>query len=417
MQTQPTCPYCNALVPPEALGSSRIRCSRCGESFANSWGEGIKSGPPENGTDRWNEGIQSGAPITESQPRRTNRSIAILVIAVMLLVAAGALGFAIHTLNQRQSRHPKTAVELRAARPHVPADLPALGYLPVDCQIIAGVHLAEMQKDIAGSKLLEPQLPGILNVGLGMLEKRTGFKIGDIDHAVFGVAMDGIIPQLTAVVRTRRSYTLEEVARAVQSKPLRHHNLPLFRIKLEPVGGGYLWCADEFTLVLVLRPDAAKIEDMDRIPARPRKGSEGLPEPIPDVLEARLKNSAVWLAGHIPDPKPIQALAGFTRLPKADVSLVAKIQTFSLGVVLQEDVTLLGDLECRDPVSAHAVEKYLLKLDFPGSKSHKVFGPPAKAKGPEAHWVSLQVRADPEGMRQMLAAGALWMPGLKRTSK
>jgi hypothetical protein len=431
METQPTCPYCNALVPAETLQYTRIRCCRCGESFANSW-TGIQTGPPHVADNRWSEGIQSGPPhVAELRgsagaqeralpPRSAlsrSRALALGIVGVMGLVALGALAFALNTWGLRESRHPKTSVELQAARPHMPADLPALGYLPVDCQIVAGVHAAELRKDPVGAQLLEPPLPGLLGVGLHAVEKRTGFKLDDIDHAVFGVTMDGIIPQLTAVVRIRRSYTLEEVARAVQSKPLRHHNLPLFRIKLEPVGGGYLWCADEFTLVMVLRPDAAKIEDMDKIPAKPRKASDGLSGPLREMLESRLKNGVLWLAGHIQDPEPIQTLAGLTRLSKTDAALLAKIQTFALGIQLQEDLTLLGALECRDHSAAIALEKYLAKLDFPGAKSRKVIGPPPNADGPEARWVNLQVRCDPAGMRKMLEAGTLSLPRSTRQPK
>ena len=419
METQPTCPYCNALVPAETLQYTRIRCSRCGETFANSW-TGIQSGPPHTTGNRWSEAIQSGPPkaaASTDSPRRSNRLVGIVIIGVMGLVALGALAFALNTWGLRESRHPRTPVELQAARPHMPADLPALGYLPVDCQIVAGVHVAELRKDPVGVQLLEPPLPGLLGVGLHALEKRTGFKLDDIDHAVFGITMDGIIPQLTAVVRIRRSYTLEEVARAVQAKPLRHHNLPLFRIKLEPVGGGYLWCADEFTLVMVLRPDAAKIEDMDKIPAKPRKASDGLSEPLREMLESRLKNGVIWLTGHIQDPEPIQTLAGLTRLSKTDAALLVKIQTFALGIQLQDDLTLLGALECRDHDAAVALEKHLAKLDFPGARSHKVIGPPPNADGPEARWVNLQIRSDPAGMRRMLEAGTLTIPRPGRRPK
>ena len=391
METQPTCPYCNALVPPENLRDSRIRCFRCGETFANRWGEGIQSGPPGPG---------NGQDLIP----RSNRSIGIAIIAVMGLVALAGLGFALKTWGLRESRHPKSPVELQPARPHIPGDLPALGYLPTDCQIVAGANLAEMRKDRAGVQLLEPRLPGLLGVGFNAVEKRTGFKLNDIDHAVFGIAFDGIIPQLTVVVRTGRKYTLEEIARAVHGKPLRHHNLPLFRIKLDPVGGGYLWCADEYTLVMVLRPDAAKIEDMDKIPAKPRKASEGLSEPLQDILENRLRFGVIWLAGHIPDQQPIQTLAGLTRLPKSDIDLLTKIKSFALGISLQDDATLAGGLECRDPPAAAALETYLTKLEFPGVKSRKVVGPPPKAAGPEARWVNLQIRTDPAAMRKVLEA-------------
>src|SRR6516225_5300835 len=89
METQPTCPYCNALVPAETLQYTRIRCSRCGETFANSW-TGIQSGPPHTTGNRWSEGIQSGPPkaaASTDSPRRSNRLVGIVIIGVMGLVA------------------------------------------------------------------------------------------------------------------------------------------------------------------------------------------------------------------------------------------------------------------------------------------------------------------------------------------
>ena len=402
MEKQPsTCPYCNAIQPAEVLHQARICCFRCGETFANPLGEGITSAT-----------LESGADLPATNPPKSNRLVGLAVIGLMVLMALGGLGFALITWNQRQSRHPKSPVELQAARPNVPADLPALGYLPVDCQFVAGVHVAEMLKDPTGSKILEEPLPGLLGTALRAVEKRTGFALADIDHAVFGIASDGIIPQLTAVVRTRRSYDLQEIARAVQSKPLRHHDRPLFRIQFQPAGGGYLWCADEFTLVMVLRPDAVKIEDMDRIPATPRKASEGLSESLRELLETRLRNGVLWLAGYVKDPAPIQTLAGLTRLSKSDAALLTNIKSVALAVVLEEDVTLMGALEGRDAARTAALESHLTKLDFPGSKSRKIIGPPPKSTGPEARWVSLQVRSDPAGIRKTLEAGNLVLPRL-----
>src|SRR5262249_18320079 len=155
---------CNALVPAETLQYTRIRCSRCGESFANSW-TGIQSGPPNMAELRGSAGAQERAlPPRSALPR--SRALALGIVGVMALVALRALGLSLTPWGLRESRHPKTPVELQAARPHMPADLPALGYLPVDCQIIAGVHVAELRKDPVGAQLLEPPLPGLLGVGL-----------------------------------------------------------------------------------------------------------------------------------------------------------------------------------------------------------------------------------------------------------
>jgi hypothetical protein len=400
MENQPsTCPFCNALQPTEVLRQTRIRCFRCGETFVNRLAESVTSAPPRPDTN-----------LTTTNPSKSNRLVAIGILGVMVLMALGGLGFALITWKQRQSRHPKSPVELQAVRPHVPADLPALGYLPVDCQFVVGIHVAELLRDPTGAKILEEPLPALLDAGLHAVEHRTGFSLVDIDHIVFGIAMDGIIPQMTAVVRTRRPYHLEEIAKAVEAKPLRHHNLPLFRIKLQPAGGGYLWCADEVTLVMVLRPDAVKIEDMDRIPATPRKASEGLPGPLREMLETRLRNGVLWLAGHVQDSKPFQTLAGLTRRSKSDADLLAKIKSAALAVVMEDDVTLIGALECRDAEGTAELEAFLNKLDFPGSKSRKIIGPPPKSVGQEARWVSLQIRCDPAGIRDSLEVTNLPWP-------
>ena len=120
----------------------------------------------------------------------------------------------------------------------------------------------------------------------------------------------------------------------------------------------------------------------------------------------------MWLAGHVKDPAPIQTLAGLTRLSKSDAALLTNIKSVALAVVLEEDVTLMGALEGRDAARTAALESYLTKLDFPGSKSRKIIGPPPKSTGPEARWVSLQVRSDPAGIRKTLEAGNLVLPRL-----
>jgi hypothetical protein len=330
----------------------------------------------------------------------SNRRIAGIILVIMLGMAVLGLTFALGTWEQRESRHPRPGPPINGAERYVPAELPALGYLPVDTNVVAGIHVAEILRDKLAGKLLEPPLAAPLAQALAVVEQRTGLKLDAIDHVVFGTTLKDEVPQLTVVVQTRLPYSGDELSRIYPQKPIPQHKQPMFRIKLEPTGGGYVWCADPRTLVVILRPDAAKIEDMDRIPATPRKGDEGLPEPLREVLEKRLRGSVLWVAGDLTDSRFFDSLAAFTRFPAKQLELVKSIRRFGVGMLQQEDLTVMGAAETRDDKTVRAWKNYLESFRWEGIKSQKVIEPPAQ--GPDRHWVNLQIRADAGGIREIL---------------
>jgi len=329
--------------------------------------------------------------------RPTGRTAGIILGIMFGMALVGAL-LALSTWKLRESRHPKLLPGLTERRNYAPADVPALGYLPADTNVAAGIHVADILRDKTGAKLLEPPLPGLLGQALGIVEQRTRIKLDAIDHVVLGTTLKDEVPQLTIVVQTRLPYSPAALGRLYPQKPIPQHKQPMFRIKLEPVGGGFLWCADPRTLVMILRPDAAKIEDMDRIPATPR--TEGLPEPLRNVLKKCLRGCVLWVAGDLDDTRFLDLVAPFTHLPPKELELAKGIRSLAVGVLLQEDVTVIGALQARDNKMASEAKEYLEGLTWNGIRSKKVVAGPAK--GPERNWVNFQVRAEPQRIREML---------------
>ncbi len=326
----------------------------------------------------------------------------------MFTMAMIGLLWALMTLKDRQSRHPQNQPGLDKPRSYQPAELPALGYLPGDTNVLAGIHLADLLKTPLGAKFLETPLPSLLAFPFNTIEKRAGMKLDAIDHVVLGTTLKNDIPQLTLVLQTRRPYTLQDMARVFPHQPIKHHQRPLFRFSLGVTGGGYLWCADERTLVMLLRPDAVKIEDMDHIPAAPPQASAGLAKPLRDILENRLRSSVLWVAGNLDRLPPRAALPLFGRLPAGPTELLKNIQSFGMGMLLQEDLTLIGAFEARSLPGAGAWKKFLETQARTGFKSRKIIGP-----GPGDTWINLQIRAEPEGLRGMLEAGQQFVPRWK----
>jgi hypothetical protein len=320
----------------------------------------------------------------------------------MFAMAAVGLIFALSTRQLRESRHPTPLAAVNQPHSYAPAKLPGLGYLPDDTNIVAGIHLAELRRDKLAARLLQRPLPGPLAQTLDLVERRSGLKLDAIDLVVCGTTLTDEVPQLTIVVHTTLPYSGDELRRLYPQKPIAQHQRPMFRVKLEPAGGGYIWCAEPRTLVMTLRPDAAKIEDMDRIPATPRKGDQGLRQSLIELLEKRLRGSMVWIAGDLDETRLFEAVAAFSRVPDKQLDLLRNLRGFSLGVLSQEDLTLIGALKARDSESAAAWRGFLEAAAWSSVKSKKIVGAPKDT--PEANWVNFQVRAEPGGIRAALEA-------------
>src|ERR1051326_5462642 len=118
-----SCPYCNSAVPlpAEPPESRRLVCPRCGEAFPMP----AELSPSLNGTPV----AVVGAPAVPSSVNRRsrNRRLGLMIIGAMLLLAAVVAVTLVYT---RSKRGLSTL-----------AELPTLGYIPDDTNVIAAVNV------------------------------------------------------------------------------------------------------------------------------------------------------------------------------------------------------------------------------------------------------------------------------------
>src|SRR5262245_4234005 len=119
MDSPLTCPYCNTRIAGPAAGV-RPTCPRCGEPLPTA-----PAATPATG-DRRAEQASTSTPTGLS-----NRTLAGIILGVMLAMFLIGLGYALWTASVRDQRHPQPSTELEITSPN-PPELPGLGYLPRD---------------------------------------------------------------------------------------------------------------------------------------------------------------------------------------------------------------------------------------------------------------------------------------------
>ena len=272
---------------------------------------GLKMGLPESGTAQRGFPfmvILSGMGLVASlwlwflRRPRTNGMLAFFVLGNMACVALMIIPPAVYWTAFRRGNDPQpinlppppTPVE---AMPISPATLPALGFLPDDCNLVAGIHVAELCGDPAGKKLLAGTETGeppswLIEMAVGRVEKLTGMKPEVVDHVVVGTHIDTGLPQLMIVVRTRKPYDPAVVAKAqAPAVPSHHAGRDLYQFSSPQ---GMLFCADTQTLVVILRIDAVAQRDKQLLTTAPRTGTNCAPPQVRTLIAERLGGTQLW---------------------------------------------------------------------------------------------------------------------------
>lgn len=392
------CPFCNGVLPALAAppAHDRLPCPRCGEPIpAARWPI-----DPALAT-----AIQTAAPPLPSppDPRPANRKTGLIVLGIMFAMALTSLGYALWTTQTRRARDPKKVDTFEPIAARRPMELAGLGFLPKDCQVIAGLHIAEMLNDKTGQTLLAEPRPALLDWSVKQIVRTTGLKLSDLDHIVLATAFDANFPQLVMIVKTRPKVSLEKIADARPKRSTLHQDQPLYEFSVDPLGEMMLWCVEERTLIYVVRLDAVKLEHLHGLSATPRKINEAVPDVLAKTMKERLPaHPYVWAVGRLDQLGLAKAFLPLALGAKADAGPIMDVQTFALGLEPVEGLTLKGEFRLPNAKSAAAFKKFLEAAQIDGAKSQKVEAAPPEEK---EQWVSWQVRSDVAVIRDLLNRG------------
>jgi hypothetical protein len=414
-----SCPYCNAVVaiPAGTRDGQFVPCPRCGERFPYHGlaieGNGTPPAPAEPGGQPAGENVVDR--VGERLRGASKRSIALVVVGVMLVMAAGGLTLALATQHFRRTNDRPPPPDEGATRVRVvaPPDLAGIGYLPADTDIVAAVHLAEALQDPAGQEFLKrfrPEgavrdQPGQGPALAGDLEHWTGLALDDLDHVVLGLKVGGgaLPPRTVLVAQTRRRYDADKVLKALKATRLAQSARELYRFHLErPPLQPVLWFAGERTLVVALTP-----EQLAEVPENPPPGAEHLAAPLREMLRTRLGPGVqAWAVGHADDWERTTAKVPLAFLREPDRRVLEGVRTFGVALRFGEGLTLTGACHCADAAAARALEERLAPPA--GSDAKRLALLDAGQAGPvgrelaqslkvvrEDDWLTLQAKANP----------------------
>jgi hypothetical protein len=366
--------------------------------------------------------------VGERLRRWPKQNVALLILGVMALMAAGGLTLALLTQNYRRSNDLTRPPEESPGRVRItaPADLTALGYLPRETDVIVGIHVAEALQEPAGQEFLKrfqpaEALPG-QQQGPGLpdtLEQWTGLSLDEIDHAVLGLDVaNELIPHMVLVVQTRHRYDPEKVQRALRAARSPEPGKKLFRFHVDtPPVEAVLRFAAERTLIVALNS-----EDMERVPETPEPGLAHLAPPLQEMLQKRLgPGDQAWAVGHAADWEKTTAKLPLSAVRKDDRQVLEKVRTFAAWLQFGEGLSPNGAFHCTDEPAALALEKYLVGPDGAERKPLRLLGGRAENEPlarelsrtlkvvRDGDWVLLQAKAAAETLHP--GRGADTRPG------
>jgi hypothetical protein len=335
---------------------------------------------------------------------RSNGATAAFVLANMVTLALVTLGGALATQSYR--RHIDVGLPARPKRSPVvddagaagpaavvPARLAALGYLPPKIDLLAGVHVAELLADPAGSKLVTEQIK-FGDTGVRLVPEKIGLSMQELDHFVVGLRTDEPL-SVVFVFRTKQPYDALKVRQVLNARSLpgKSGERTIYQVTVPGLNlAELLWFADEQTLLIAL---ARELLETATLP------SKDVPAPLDKEVAALLKDRVgpvgqLWAVGHVADWE--KGIAGLLmgRLPGEWPERLGEVRAFGAWAVSGDNaVTLNAAVHCKDDKTTERLEKWL-EGRTAGKKN-------APALARDGSWLSLQLRTDPETIRGLFA--------------
>src|SRR5262249_51854022 len=335
----------------------------------------------------------SALPAFEPSRPRSSRATGLAVLGLMLLTAAVGLTWALFTKKDRREHDTGKAKRLKTWPPPVevvkdepvtplaPARLPALGYLPDDTTLLAGVRLAEVLGSETGKELLvNPLKVGEAEFRLTTLTEWTGLRPEELDHVVVGARLDVLPPRVTLVARTRRPYDSSSILAALKAgsapggKGAYAFEVPNVPLKPE------LRFLDARTLAVGVFPGS-----LDAVSPRPRTGINHLSDQLRYVLQERMKpGGPLWVAGTISDEDQKKLAQLLAEGKKEYRDVLTRLKTFGTWMEVEPDRRFYVVVEAKSGADAEALASLLPKpADYPQLKTAR-----------EGAWLTLQFTID-----------------------
>jgi hypothetical protein len=311
-----SCPYCNSAVPlpAEPPESRRLICPRCGEAFPLP----AELSPSLNGTP---VAVVNAPAVPSSVNRRSrNRRLGLMIVGGMLLLAAVV---AVALVFTRPKRGLSTL-----------AELPTLGYIPDDTNLIAAINVPTADETPEGHAMLD-QL-GFAQGGTLDLERLVGLPRDEIEDAVVGLKFDQAhpIPRIVVAVRTKNAYDQAALRAKLGGKKDSKDKANRDYVVIQPPGmplEGAFWGPTPRTLVVCF-PE----KDFEKVPAHPAENVDRFDPALAALLRSRSERGTFfWLVAHADDWRKTGVQLPLILLMKMkadDLNLIFQARTISLGM-------------------------------------------------------------------------------------
>jgi hypothetical protein len=247
------------------------------------------------------------------------------------------------------------------------AELPTLGFLPSDTNVIAAIQVAELMETLAGQEFLAGSGPAHLWNGQ-QFQNWTGLELRDIEYIVIGLKIDeNLLPRFTLIVETLRPISVSSVQEHLKGSKLPDPEAVRF--------------PSSHTLILGLTK-----RDLQLVPAKPRTGIEHLSQPLRTVIKERIaRRSQLWIAGYSTDWEKTVALTFLETLPKKEREVLKGIQSFGVNLGVDGTASLQASFQCIDESAGKALADLIQKNSRDELKALKF-----DQKG---KWISIQTNA------------------------
>jgi len=253
------------------------------------------------------------------------------------------------------------------ARSIRPADLPALGFLPSETNLIAAINVAELMETPAGHEFMDDRGP--IKGWIGQqIQNWTGLELRDIDYIVTGLKVDdNLLPRIILVVETLRPIAITNVQEHLKASKLPDPEAVRF--------------PSSRTMILCLNK-----KDLHVVPVMPTNGIDHLVEPLRIALKERIaRGSQIWLAGYAEHWEKTLALTYLETVPKEDREILKGIQSVALSLRVDGRPSLRASFQCINEPAAKALAELIQK-----HPQHEFQDMKVDQKG---SWVSIQASA------------------------